>query len=80
MHTHAHTHTQIRYSILQLLPTELQQLYHLLEVEFNPLLLCKKVVPILEGLTDQETLSQYVEPLRRTTLVRLIKQVGGEGG
>ena len=67
---------QVRYNVLQFLPPELQQLYQYLEEEFNPLLLCQRVMPILEGLGDQEALSQYVEPLKEITLVRLIKQVG----
>ena len=78
-HTHHAHHTQLRYAILQHLPTELQQLYQLLEVEYNPLQLCKKVMPILEGLTGHEPLEQYVEPLKEITLVRLIKQVGERG-
>ena len=44
-------------------------------MEFNPLQLCKKASPILEGLEEDETLRQYVEPAKDVLLVRLIKEV-----
>ena len=62
--------------MLQLLSPELQQLYQCLEVDFDPLHLCSHVMPILEGVGQQEHLSQYVPLLKEITLVRLIKQVG----
>jgi translation initiation factor 3 subunit A len=64
-----------RHSILQHTPPELQLLYTSLEVEFNPLQLCRKVSPVLDGLAEDETLSQYVESTREVLLVRLIKEV-----
>ena len=68
---------QLHHDVLQLLSPELQQLYRFLEVEFDPLHLCSKVTPILESLDSQDSLRQYVEPLKEITLVRLIKQVKG---
>jgi translation initiation factor 3 subunit A len=62
--------------VLQYVPLELQQLHQYLELEFNPLLLCKRVSPILEGLESDDVLKEYVESLRETTLIRLIKEVG----
>lgn len=59
------------------MPQELQELYQHLEVDFDPLELCAKVVPILEQLEEQEHVGQYVGLLREITLVRLIKQVKG---
>ena len=67
--------TQTRHSIIQHATAETQLLYHYLEVEFNPLLLCKRVLPILERLQGQEPMDVYVEPLKKILLVRLIKQV-----
>ena len=61
--------------MLQYVPFELQQLHQYLELEFNPLLLCKRVSPILEGLESDDVLKEYVESLRETTLIRLIKEV-----
>ena len=66
---------QSRHNIIQHTSPELQQLYSCLEVEFNPLQLCKKVTPILEGLEEDEILKQYIEPAREVLLVRLIKEV-----
>ena len=48
-----------------------------LEEEFDPLNLYKRVLPILEGLQENQLLGQYVDPLKEITLVRLIKQVSG---
>ena len=50
------------------MPPELKQLYLRLEVEFNPLELCKTVIPILDALpvpsttTDQEEEEQSDKP------------------
>ena len=54
---------------------QLQQLYSLLEVDFNPLVLCEKAEPLLTQLEANEETKQYVEPLKEVTLVRLVKQV-----
>lgn len=66
---------QGRYSVVQLVTPDLQLLYKYLEEDFNPLLLCKRVVPILDKLQEDKLFSQYVEPLKAIVLVRLIKQV-----
>ena len=63
------------HNVLQYVPVELQQLHKYLEVEFNPLLLCKRVAPILEGMESDDVLKEYTEPLKEITLVRLIKEV-----
>ena len=60
---------------MQLVTPDLQQLYKYLEEDFNPLLLCKRVVPILEKLQEDKLFSQYIEPLKAIVLVRLVKQV-----
>ena len=66
---------KVYHNVLQFVPADLQQLHQYLEVEFNPLLLCKRVSPIIEALESDDVLKDYVEPLRETTLVRLIKEV-----
>lgn len=68
-------HIKVYHNVLQYVPVELQHLHQYLELEFNPLLLCKRVSPILEGLESDEVLKEYAEPLRETTLIRLIKEV-----
>ena len=64
---------------MQLVTPDLQLLYKYLEEDFNPLLLCTRVVPILERLMEDKLFSQYVEPLKAIVLVRLIKQVSLKG-
>ena len=39
-------------------------------------MMCKKISPILDRLEEDDTLKQYVEPMKEVTLVRLIKEVG----
>ncbi len=56
---------------------EIRRLYYYLEVEFDPLLLSERVMPLLDTLRDDSELGQYVDSLQEITLVRLIKQVGG---
>lgn len=70
-----HVLLKVYHNVLQFVPGELLQLHHYLELEFNPLLLCKRVSPILEGLESDEMLKDYIEPLKEITLVRLIKEV-----
>ena len=69
------THVQVFHNVLQYVPVDLQQLHKYLEVEFNPLLLCKRVAPIFEGMESDDVLKEYIEPLKEITLVRLIKEV-----
>jgi len=61
--------------VLQHAPDELRQLYQLLEQEYDPLSLCARVNPILTSLEENESLKQYVNPLKDVMVVRLIKEV-----
>lgn len=54
---------------------DIRQLYQYLEVDFDPLLLSERVLPILERINEGVELGQYVDSLKEVTLVRLIKQV-----
>ena len=53
----------------------LQQLYRVLEVDFDPLGLCGKVAPILETLSTNEDFAPYLPHLRRVVLSRLLSQL-----
>ena len=64
-----------RHGVLQCISPELQQLYNLLEVDYNPLQLCSRVQPLLETIDSIEGCQQYVESLKEVTLVRLVKQI-----
>ena len=72
----------MRLGVLQYVPDELHQLYQLMELEYDPLSLCARVMSILTSLEENEALKkyidvlkQYVDPLKEVTVVRLIKEV-----
>lgn len=55
---------------------EIKQLYHVLEVDFDPLTLCKKVMPLTEFLEKDEKFVIYVKAIKEVTLTRLLQQLG----
>lgn len=59
-------------NVVQLASPQLQELYQCLEVDFNPLTLCKRVQDVTSQLQGDE---QYIPPLQDVTLVKLIRQV-----
>jgi len=58
----------------QLVP-EVASLYRALEVDFNPMVLCQKVAPILTFLEGEPRFAVYVGALRDVLLTRLIQQL-----
>ncbi|RKO91635.1 hypothetical protein BDK51DRAFT_20241 [Blyttiomyces helicus] len=54
---------------------ELKSLYQILEAQFHPLSICKKIVPILSSLTEQKDMSPYIKPLHQVILTRLLQQL-----
>ncbi|KAI1305932.1 Eukaryotic translation initiation factor 3 subunit A [Halotydeus destructor] len=57
---------------------ELQQLYNILEVEFHPLQLCKKVEVIIKFMDESEAcpdLKLYTSSLKDVAIVRLLKEI-----
>jgi translation initiation factor 3 subunit A len=54
---------------------ELQNLYHWLEVEFNPLKLASRIQSSLEFISKKEELVQYTSALQDITIMRIVKQV-----
>merc|ERR1740128_889190 len=68
----------VRFAVVVAASPELQDLYNALEVDFNPLTLCKNIDAKLKGFeekSDFSSLVMYIPPLRDMTLVRLLKQV-----
>ena len=69
----------VRFGVVAAATQPLQDLHKLLEVEFNPLILCKRVdatLKVIEEDSDEKSqLQQYLPALREITLVRLLKQV-----
>jgi len=69
----------VRFGVVSAATEPLQDLYKWLEVEFHPLLLCKRVETTLKVIEDdndeKSQLQQYLPALREITLVRLLQQV-----
>lgn len=67
----------IRFNVVSAVPQELQNLYRLMEVEFDPLNLCTRMQNNIEWIQEHPELglTQYVPALQEMTITRLVKQV-----
>jgi translation initiation factor 3 subunit A len=54
---------------------EIRDLYNILEVDFHPLSICKKISPILAAIGADEEMKKYVGPLQQVILTRLFQQL-----
>lgn len=54
---------------------EIRELYRILEVDFHPLSICKKISPILTQIGADSEMAQYVLPLQQVILTRLFQQL-----
>ncbi|KND02612.1 translation initiation factor eIF3 core subunit a [Spizellomyces punctatus DAOM BR117] len=54
---------------------ELKELYQILEVQFHPLSITKKIAHLLPKLQEDKDLATYVEPLHQVILTRLLQQL-----
>lgn len=54
---------------------EIRELYQILEVEFHPLSICKRISPILTQLGADPEMEKYVVPLQQVILTRLFQQL-----
>ncbi|KAI8918601.1 hypothetical protein DFJ77DRAFT_539936 [Powellomyces hirtus] len=54
---------------------ELKELYQILEVQFHPLSITKKIAHLLPKLQADKDLTTYVEPLHQVILTRLLQQL-----
>ncbi|KAK6544240.1 eukaryotic translation initiation factor 3 subunit A [Orbilia ellipsospora] len=54
---------------------EIRDLYTILEVDFHPLSICKKIAPILTQIGNDEDMKKYVPPLQQVILTRLFQQL-----
>ena len=64
-----------RCGVIAAVVPELQNLYKLMEVTFDPLELCPAMKQQLVWVSEQSDLEQYVPALQEMTVTRLIKQV-----
>lgn len=55
--------------------SEIRDLYSILEVDFHPLSICKKISPILTQIAAEPDMKPYVLPLQQVILTRLFQQL-----
>ncbi|GAB7345137.1 hypothetical protein MBLNU457_3531t1 [Dothideomycetes sp. NU457] len=61
--------------LLQRARPEIRDLYNILEVDFHPLSICKKISPILKKIGEDAEMEKYVVPLQQVILTRLFQQL-----
>jgi translation initiation factor 3 subunit A len=61
--------------LLQRVRPEIRALYTILEVDFHPLSICKKISPILSQIGADPEMEKYVQPLQQVILTRLFQQL-----
>ena len=54
---------------------EIRELFQILEVDFHPLSICKKISPILTQIGSDQEMEKYVVPLQQVILTRLFQQL-----
>ncbi|KAG0145940.1 hypothetical protein CROQUDRAFT_133422 [Cronartium quercuum f. sp. fusiforme G11] len=54
---------------------DLQALYEILEVDFHPLSITRKIQPILQRLGEDPETVRYIEPLKEVVMTRLFQQL-----
>lgn len=54
---------------------EIRELYNILEVDFHPLSICKRISPILTKIGADTDMAKYVQPLQQVILTRLFQQL-----
>jgi len=62
-------------SLLQRAKPEIRELYNILEVDFHPLSICKKISPILAEIGADAEMEKYIQPLQQVILTRLFQQL-----
>lgn len=65
----------VKYSVIQFVFPDLQNLYRWMEVEFHPLKLSHRISPCIEYINNQSDLKQYVPALQDIIITRVLKQV-----
>jgi translation initiation factor 3 subunit A len=54
---------------------EIRELHQILEIDFHPLSICKKISPILTQIGSDPEMEKYVMPLQQVILTRLFQQL-----
>ena len=61
--------------LLRRVRSEIRDLYQILEVDFHPLSICKKIAPILKEIGNDPEMEKYILPLQQVILTRLFQQL-----
>jgi translation initiation factor 3 subunit A len=61
--------------LLRRVRPEIRELYNILEVDFHPLSICKKITPILTKIGADPEMEKYIVPLQQVILTRLFQQL-----
>lgn len=61
--------------ILDIVSPRIKELFRILEVQFHPLSICKKISPIINEIAKDPETAQYIKPLRQVILTRLFQQL-----
>ena len=61
--------------LLKRVRPEIRDLYNILEVDFHPLSICKKISPILAQIGADPEMEKYILPLQQVILTRLFQQL-----
>ena len=61
--------------LLKRVRPEIRELYNILEADFHPLSICKKIAPILSQIGADPEMGRYVLPLQQVILTRLFQQL-----
>lgn len=62
-------------SLLRRARPEIRDLFNILEVDFHPLSICKKISPILTKIGADPDMQKYILPLQQVILTRLFQQL-----
>ncbi|KAI4852414.1 hypothetical protein E4T45_04715 [Aureobasidium sp. EXF-8846] len=65
----------INKGLLKRASPEIRELYNILEVDFHPLSICKRISPILTKIAADAEMKKYVLPLQQVILTRLFQQL-----
>ena len=65
----------INKGLLKRAKPEIRELYQILEVDFHPLSICKKISPILTLICSDPEMERYILPLQQVILTRLFQQL-----
>ena len=61
--------------LLKRVAPEIRELYAILEVDFHPLSICRKISPILTKIAEDPEMKRYIQPLHQVILTRLFQQL-----